>query len=180
MQIGAGDQHGGRRRRGPRPTSARQPGIRGRPRRTSGSERCRRQRWCGGRGGPRRPCTTGGATWGCRTGRDERSETAHNPPVAGSHPARSTCFDGSETRVPSGYTKGRRPRTSAFSRYIASSGNHFEHTASLKVSVSRRRATSFLSCRRLLSPQYRPELSLVSSSRRVWVNGCCERSTGRR
>jgi hypothetical protein len=56
----------------------------------------------------------------------ERAE-AHNPAVTGFNPLHSTCFDGSETRVPSGYTKGRRLRTSAFSRSIASSGNDFRH-----------------------------------------------------
>ena len=39
--------------------------------------------------------------------------------------ARSTCFPGSEIRLPQGYTKGRRPETSAFSRSIASCGNNF-------------------------------------------------------
>lgn len=38
-----------------------------------------------------------------------------------------TCLDGSETRIPSGYTKGRPLRMAAFSRSIASSGNDLEH-----------------------------------------------------
>ena len=38
----------------------------------------------------------------------------------------TTCFDGSETRLPSGYTKGRHLRVTAFSRSIASFGNDFE------------------------------------------------------
>ena len=46
---------------------------------------------------------------------------------AGSHFDPSTCFDGSETRVPSGYTKGRHLWMAAFPRSITSSGNHFEH-----------------------------------------------------
>ena len=36
------------------------------------------------------------------------------------------CFDGSEIRLPQGYTKGRRPETSAFLRSIASCRNNFE------------------------------------------------------
>lgn len=52
---------------------------------------------------------------------------AHNLEVVGSNPAPATCFDGSETRVPSGYTKGRHLRVTAFSRSIASCGNDFEH-----------------------------------------------------
>lgn len=39
---------------------------------------------------------------------------------------RTTCFDGSETDLPSGYTKGRRPETSAFLRSMAGSGDNFE------------------------------------------------------
>ncbi len=35
----------------------------------------------------------------------------------------TTCFCGSEILLPPGYTKGRCPRASAFSRSIASSGN---------------------------------------------------------
>ena len=42
----------------------------------------------------------------------------------------TTCFDGSETPLPSGYTKGRHLRVTAFSRSIASSGNDFQHRLS--------------------------------------------------
>ena len=51
---------------------------------------------------------------------------SHNPAVAGSHPIPSTGFDGFEILEPSGYTKGRCLRVSAFSRSIAKSGNDFE------------------------------------------------------
>lgn len=50
----------------------------------------------------------------------------HNPAVTGANPDSATCFDGSEIQLPQGYTKGRRPGTSAFLRSIASSGNKFE------------------------------------------------------
>ena len=50
----------------------------------------------------------------------------NNPTVTDPNPDHSTCFDGSETRLPSGYTKGRHLRVTAFSRSIASSGNDFE------------------------------------------------------
>ena len=39
----------------------------------------------------------------------------------------TTCFPGSELRLPQGYTKGRRPETPAFLRFIASSGNVLRH-----------------------------------------------------
>jgi len=64
----------------------------------------------------------------------------HNLRGARSHPDHSTCFDGSEIRVPSGYTKGRHLRMTAFSRSIASSGNHFKHrlvSRSLRLAPSR-------------------------------------------
>lgn len=51
---------------------------------------------------------------------------SHNPAVTGSNSSRSTCFDGSEILLPQGYTKGRRPETSAFLPSIASSRNEFE------------------------------------------------------
>jgi hypothetical protein len=68
------------------------------------------------------------------------SVTLDNPAVTDPNPAPPTCFDGSETRVPSGYTKGRHLRMAAFSRSIASSGNHFEHrvgSRSLRLGTSR-------------------------------------------
>ena len=41
----------------------------------------------------------------------------------------TTCFDGSETPLPSGYTKGRHLRVTAFSRSIASCGNDIGNPA---------------------------------------------------
>ncbi|TWT47191.1 hypothetical protein Pla111_08030 [Botrimarina hoheduenensis] len=48
----------------------------------------------------------------------------NNFEVVGSNPAPATCFRGSELRSPPGYTKGRCPQASAFSRSIAFSGNN--------------------------------------------------------
>jgi len=53
------------RRRGARPP---RPVSRGRRRRTSSCGRFRPRRWSAAPGGRRPPCTTGGATSGCRTG----------------------------------------------------------------------------------------------------------------
>ena len=50
------------------------------------------------------------------------SSRLYNYEVAGPNPVPATCFEGSEIRLPSGYTKGRHLRMSAFLRSIASSG----------------------------------------------------------
>lgn len=49
--------------------------------------------------------------------------SCHNLAVTVSNPAPTTCFGGSETGLPSGKEKGRRPETSAFLRSIASCGS---------------------------------------------------------
>lgn len=54
----------------------------------------------------------------------------NNLAVTAPNPVLSTGFDGSETRVPSGYTKGLRLLTSAFLCSIASLGKNFEHRQS--------------------------------------------------
>ena len=46
--------------------------------------------------------------------------------IGSSNPVPATCFDGSETGLPQGYSKGRRRETLAFSRSVASCGNGFE------------------------------------------------------
>ena len=50
--------------------------------------------------------------------------------------------------------------------------------ARLKVSVSAKRATSHWHPHVRVPPRSRPQLSVVSTSRLVWVNNRCERSTG--
>lgn len=55
-----------------------------------------------------------------------RFGASHNPAVTGPNSKQATCFDGSEIRLPSVYKEGWRPKTSAFLRSIASSGNDFE------------------------------------------------------
>ena len=78
---------------------------------------------------------TNDARWSSPVARE-----AHNLEVTGSNPVRATCFDGSETRLPSGYTRGRHLRVTAFLRSIASCGNDFERrlpSRSLPPSVPR-------------------------------------------
>ena len=65
-----------------------------------------------------------------------RHPPVHNPAVTGSHPVPATCFDGSEIWLPSGYTKGQRRETLAFSRSIASYGNGLRPRRSLEVPLS--------------------------------------------
>ena len=73
---------------------------------------------------------------------------AHNLEVVGSNPAPATCFDGSETDLPSGYTKGRHLRMAAFSRSIARSRKHFEHrVASQSLRLGGTRDISFAPAR---------------------------------
>ncbi|MFN0052928.1 MAG: four helix bundle protein [Planctomycetales bacterium] len=91
----------------------------------------------------------------------------------------ATGFDGIESRVPSGYTKGRHLRVSAFSRFFARSATTSNVSPRLKVPLSRRRETFRLTNRVGFPGQTRPKLSVVSVSLRVWVIGSCERSIGR-
>ncbi len=91
-------------------------------------------------------------------------------------PAPATCFLGSETRLPSGYTKSHRPRTVAF----------FVSTPSLEtlcgmprisvVSLARSCATfDSIKFHTGVAP-FGPKVSAVSESLLHWVNGCSERS----
>jgi len=80
----------------------------------------------------------------------------------------ATCFSSSETGLPSGYTKGRRPEASAFSRSIASSGNNFERRCWSRfgcLGVSR--ATPWPPRRRPAEPISAESLRCLSVSRRL-------------
>ena len=93
---------------------------------------------------------------------------AHNLEVVGSNPAPATCFDGSETRLPSGYTKGRHPRVTAFSRSIASSGNDFERRRWSRFGdLDPSRATPWPALRSSADPISAETLDCLSVSRRL-------------
>jgi internalin A len=83
-----------------------------------------------------------------------------------------------EAREP-GYTKGRRSRTLAFLRSIATCGNDFEAhhpSQNLTISLWRARAICLVAIPAPRSGPSRPKVSVVSVSRSAWVNGCFVRS----
>ena len=119
-----------------------------------------------------------------RTG-DGQRERLDNPAVAGSHPIPSACFDGSETKIPSGYTKGRCLRVSAFSRSIASSGNDFEQRHPVSLSHSRFRARHHFTgatppLQAKFVPNSRLSLCLAPSGLSGVASGSFSRSSKRR
>ncbi|MAD80303.1 MAG: hypothetical protein CMJ50_05580 [Planctomycetaceae bacterium] len=74
---------------------------------------------------PTRPVRllTGGVMLGGASSDRWTAMARHYPTVADPNPDPTTCFHDSEIRLPQGYTKGRRPETSALLRSIASCGN---------------------------------------------------------
>jgi hypothetical protein len=99
---------------------------------------------------------------------DGRFIASHNPAVVGPNSKQATCFDGSEIRLPSGYTKGRRPETSAFLRSIASSGNDFGRRGrSLFGDLGQSRATRRCPWLRPVDPISAQSLGCLAVSRRL-------------
>ncbi len=92
----------------------------------------------------------------------------HNRWVGNPHSEPVTCFDGSEIRLPLGYTEGRRREALAFSRSIAISGKDFEgRTWSRFDELGQTRATHSPRRRCVIKPISAQSLGCLSVSPRL-------------